>query len=115
MTETRRRTLQQILEEAQTLPPAEQLRFIRAACSDDSGEIAAEEAELSRQGWFQSELIDSSDAQDPAGQAIGPYRLVRSLGKGGMGEVFLAERADDQFRQKVAIKLVRRGLLSRHI
>src|SRR5688572_20938970 len=31
-----------------------------------------------------------------------------------MGEVFLAERADDQFRQQVAIKLVRRGLLSRH-
>jgi tetratricopeptide (TPR) repeat protein len=46
---------------------------------------------------------------------IGPYRIVRSLGQGGMGEVFLAERADDQFRQQVAIKLVRRGLLSRHV
>ena len=43
---------------------------------------------------------------DPAGQRIGPYRIVRSLGQGGMGEVFLAERADDQFQQQVAIKLV---------
>ncbi len=32
-----------------------------------------------------------------------------------MGEVFLAERADEQFQQHVAIKLVRRGLLSRHV
>src|SRR4030095_8173169 len=42
-------------------------------------------------------------------------RIVRSLGRGGMGEVFLAERADEQFQQQVAIKLVRRGLLSRHV
>jgi len=116
MSETRKRTLQQILEEAQTLPPGEQLRFIRAACSDDNvAALAAEEEQLSRQGWFEATDADPGAAPDPAGQMIGPYRLERSLGRGGMGEVFLAERADDQFRQKVAIKLVRRGLLSRHI
>ena len=117
MADTRKRTLQQILEEAQTLPPGEQLRFIRAACSDDSvAALSAEQEQLSRQGWFDSaEPTDLTAIPDPAGQMIGAYRLVRSLGRGGMGEVFLAERADDQFRQKVAIKLVRRGLLSRHI
>jgi serine/threonine protein kinase len=115
MGETRKRTLLQILEEAQTLPPGEQLHFIRAACSDDN--LSMEQEQLSRQGWFDSPEVvsDSASALDPAGQMIGSYRLVRSLGRGGMGEVFLAERADDQFRQKVAIKLVRRGLLSRHI
>ena len=114
MSETRKRTLQQILDEAQTLPPNEQLHFIRAACSDDNQSV--DEDQLSRQGWFDGEAVEASaEAVDPAGQMIGPYRLVRSLGRGGMGEVFLAERADDQFRQKVAIKLVRRGLLSRHI
>ena len=42
-----------------------------------------------------------------AGQRLGPYRLVAELGSGGMGLVFLAERADEQFRQQVAIKLIR--------
>jgi serine/threonine-protein kinase len=116
MADTRKRTLQQILDEAQTLPPGEQLRFIRAACSDDSLALADEQEQLSRQGWFEpAGPIDLTVIPDPAGQTIGAYRLVRSLGRGGMGEVFLAERADDQFRQKVAIKLVRQGLLSRHI
>jgi eukaryotic-like serine/threonine-protein kinase len=44
---------------------------------------------------------------------IGPYRVLRTLGAGGMGEVFLAERADAQFEQQVAIKLVQGGPLAR--
>jgi eukaryotic-like serine/threonine-protein kinase len=40
---------------------------------------------------------------------IGSYKLVRELGHGGMGTVFLAERADGQFQQRVAIKLLRFG------
>jgi len=40
------------------------------------------------------------------GRRIGPYRLIRELGAGGMGEVYLAERADAEFDQQVAIKLV---------
>ena len=40
---------------------------------------------------------------------IGPYRLMHELGQGGMGVVYLAER-DDQFHQRVAVKIVRRGL-----
>lgn len=39
-----------------------------------------------------------------AGAMVGPYRLLRLIGTGGMGEVHLAERADGQFRQLVAIK-----------
>ena len=41
---------------------------------------------------------------------VGPYRLVRELGRGGMGTVFLAERDDDQYKASVAIKLVRPGM-----
>ncbi|HJU39689.1 MAG TPA: serine/threonine-protein kinase, partial [Tahibacter sp.] len=40
-------------------------------------------------------------------KALGPYRLLRELGSGGMGTVFLAERADGAYRQHVAIKLLR--------
>jgi tRNA A-37 threonylcarbamoyl transferase component Bud32/tetratricopeptide (TPR) repeat protein len=43
------------------------------------------------------------------GAQCGPYRLIRLLGEGGMGAVFLAERADGEVEQQVAIKLVRAG------
>jgi len=46
------------------------------------------------------------------GDRIGPYRVLRTLGAGGMGEVYLAERADAQFEQQVAIKVVHGGLLA---
>lgn len=42
--------------------------------------------------------------------AVGPYRVVGEVGRGGMGTVYLAERADQQFEQRVALKLVRDGL-----
>jgi eukaryotic-like serine/threonine-protein kinase len=44
-----------------------------------------------------------------AGQIIDRYRIIREIGRGGMGAVFLAERADDQYRKQVAIKLIKRG------
>jgi serine/threonine-protein kinase len=45
-----------------------------------------------------------------AGQEIGPYRLVSPLGEGGMGQVWLAVRADGLYERRVAIKLLRPGL-----
>jgi len=47
------------------------------------------------------------------GQSIGPYRLVRLLGAGGMGAVYLAERSEQGFTQTVALKLVRKSLGSK--
>ncbi|MGH8260841.1 MAG: protein kinase domain-containing protein [Steroidobacteraceae bacterium] len=44
-----------------------------------------------------------------AGQRLGPYRLTAVIGSGGMGEVYRAVRADEEYRQEVAIKLVRAG------
>jgi serine/threonine protein kinase len=49
------------------------------------------------------------------GDRIGPYRILHTLGVGGMAEVYLAERADEEFQQKVAIKLVHGGSLRRGI
>ncbi|MFC4309620.1 tetratricopeptide repeat protein [Steroidobacter flavus] len=117
------RSIAAIVDEAQQLPEEDRLQFLRQACASDSQLYESAVAELhsrphSRQNWFDSA---GSEAEPDAmfeqrrtltGERIGAYRLVRSLGEGGMGEVFLAERADAQFKQQVAIKLVRRGLLS---
>jgi serine/threonine protein kinase len=49
-------------------------------------------------------------APDVLGRRIGPYEVVRELGRGGMGTVFLGVRVDDQYRKQVAIKVVRAAL-----
>jgi eukaryotic-like serine/threonine-protein kinase len=57
-------------------------------------------------------LVAELEARDgpPADERIGRYRLVREIGRGGTGTVFLAERDDGAFRQRVAVKWLRRGL-----
>ena len=68
----------------------------------------------------QDDLLDRlSTSSEPGAQAldslscgtrVGAYRIAQLLGRGGMGEVYLAERADGQYDQKVALKLMRRDV-----
>jgi eukaryotic-like serine/threonine-protein kinase len=51
-----------------------------------------------------------NDSATKEGTRIGPYRILRELGHGGMGAVYLAERDDEHYRQQVAIKLIKPGL-----
>ena len=51
----------------------------------------------------------------PFGKRVGPYQILQSLGTGGMAEVYRAIRADDQYRQEVAIKVVRAGQDSAYV
>jgi serine/threonine protein kinase/tetratricopeptide (TPR) repeat protein len=53
------------------------------------------------------EMLRSGDGLDLS--HCGPYRLVRLLGSGGMGDVYLAERSDGEIQQKVAVKVLRAG------
>jgi eukaryotic-like serine/threonine-protein kinase len=50
--------------------------------------------------------------ENKKGKQIGPYKITDELGHGGMGSVFLAERADGQFKQRVALKFLRAGFTS---
>jgi tRNA A-37 threonylcarbamoyl transferase component Bud32/F0F1-type ATP synthase membrane subunit c/vacuolar-type H+-ATPase subunit K len=51
----------------------------------------------------------------PAGTTVGAWRVVSLLGRGGMGEVYLAERSDPAFAQRVALKVIKRGMDSQAI
>ncbi|MBP9664295.1 MAG: protein kinase [Pyrinomonadaceae bacterium] len=60
---------------------------------------------------FSSSFIDGREADDRlAGQQIGHYRVVSEIGHGGMGAVYLAEREDGTFSQRVALKLLKREM-----
>lgn len=59
---------------------------------------------------FSTDLVDDVQTNDLTGQEIGPYRLIRELGIGGMGAVYLSERIDGKFKQQVALKVLKREM-----
>jgi tetratricopeptide (TPR) repeat protein len=70
-------------------------------------DFSADEDMLSTLPRFDEPLLTLSP-----GHRIGPYRIVSTLGRGGMGVVYRAQRDDGKFEQKVAIKVVSAGLNS---
>jgi eukaryotic-like serine/threonine-protein kinase len=54
-------------------------------------------------------LLEESEERSHTGQMLGPYRVIRKIGHGGMGAVYLAARVDQAFQKEVAIKLIKRG------
>jgi eukaryotic-like serine/threonine-protein kinase len=110
-----------MFEQALELPAAERATFLEKNCHDDE-ELRREVESLieshAKAGRFidQPSLFFSADAIEedgetlPAGQLIGRYRIVRELGRGGMGAVYLAERADEEYEKRVAIKVIKRGM-----
>jgi serine/threonine protein kinase/tetratricopeptide (TPR) repeat protein len=67
---------------------------------------AVEQAAVSAAGEAQARV----GVENLIGTRIGSYRILREIGRGGMGVVYLAQRDDDQFEKKVAIKKVLRGM-----
>jgi eukaryotic-like serine/threonine-protein kinase len=61
---------------------------------------------LAAAAWLQDD--DAQSVQ--TGERIGPWQVLRELGRGGMGVVWLVERADGQFEQRAALKLIKRGM-----
>lgn len=107
---------------ASDLSGDERGKFLKAECEDDPELLeyllALLGAEQNLGGTIEGSIaaaIDATfgedDSEELEGQMIGPYRVERLIGSGGMGMVYLARRADDQFDQQVAIKLGRHRLV----
>ncbi len=106
--------IQRIFDAALDLPEGERRAFANREASDP--EVAEEVGGLldSHAGDGKLSRMDrTSTAEETVGAAptspeqIGPYHILRRLGSGGMGTVYLAERSDGQYEHRVALKLMR--------
>jgi serine/threonine-protein kinase len=120
MTPETRRRVEELFDALVELRPDARRRALDDARVREN-EVASEVERLLRahdasDGFIERPAYESAGATivgasglDP-GTRIGRYRVVREIGRGGMGEVYLAERADASFQQRVAIKVVKRGM-----
>lgn len=111
------RQIREVLGEALDLPPAERHTFLEKSCEGDPSLLQEVLALLTAAEDESNPLDQPPDLSaflppDPQGQRVGPYRILRELGRGGMGVVYLAERADQAFDKKVALKVLRWGRLT---
>ena len=101
---------------------AARIALVERRCGQDTDLLEEAESLLAEAEALLKERTDSFEdcAQNAAstfwqegpprgGERVGAYVIVRELGRGGMGTVFLAERADGQFEKQVAIKILNRG------
>ncbi len=120
----------ELLDEALDLPPGQRSPFLDRACGDDPqlrglverliSAAELEDPEFKSGGALKGPLGDRirtelAEEESLAGATVGRYRIVREVGRGGMAVVYLAERADGQFRQEVALKLLSAGLVASHV
>jgi serine/threonine protein kinase len=133
MSPERWQQVEAVLDGALDLPEAERHAYLSRACGSDAALRAEVEALIAAcerpsrvpdhpavvfaapllggaTGPADQSLSALAAGAEPAPPRIGAYRVVREAGRGGMGTVYVAERADGQFEQRVALKLMRRGI-----
>ena len=122
------RHLEDLYHAAMEQPEGQRAAFLESSCDGDQ-DLRSEVESLISHALQTGRIIDqpamevvaSAMAEDlhcaggsktdsMLGARIAQYRLVEKLGAGGMGDVYRAVRADDQFEKQVAVKLVRQGL-----
>lgn len=111
----------ELFEQALALPPDERSDFLAKQCAGDESLrkevealLASEEAVDGESFLEPSDVISSQMAalkpDDPmVGKRLGVYEIRKRIGQGGMGNVYLATRVED-FKQRVAIKILKRGM-----
>lgn len=111
------RKIEELFEKASELSPDERISYLKNECGDDN-EIFDEVISLLNAddnihpvlNKKASDLINIEQKLNFIGQQIGSYKIIEEIASGGMGTVFLAERSDGIFEQKVALKIIKPGL-----
>ena len=124
MTPERWRQVEEIFQAALDLSPEDRNRYVDEICQEDS-DLRRDVESLLSQYDSAGELLDEPiygntelsalesfiDEKDPMiGRRLGAYRIEHEIGRGGMGAVYEASRADNEFNKRAAIKLVKRGM-----
>ncbi len=120
MNEARWQRMQELFHAAADLPPCERLAYLRTACGGDE-QLLGDVSALLEQDARGGSLLDrdlaeiahdavAGTAEGASNKEFGRYQIVRVLGQGGMGTVYLAERED--LASQVAIKVLRDAWLS---
>ncbi len=114
--------LNEIFAAALELDTGERATFLDKNCEPDLRPeveaMLAANRHLDSQKFLEANAFDATtralsplEAEDALkDKRIGSYRIIREIGRGGMGAVYLAQRADAQFRQQVALKIIKRGM-----
>jgi serine/threonine protein kinase/TolB-like protein len=114
------RRIEGLLDAALDAPPAERAALLERACHEEPGlrdevqrllrahERAGGFLETPARDFAAPFLADVESLHAPltAGAHVGPYRVIREVGRGGMGVVYLAERDDGEYRKRVALKVL---------
>ncbi|HXF39185.1 MAG TPA: serine/threonine-protein kinase, partial [Blastocatellia bacterium] len=117
MTSDHWQRVRDVFDAAKEMAPAERAVYLAEACHDDDAraevkalldahEAAADFIEQPAMAKVSGLAMDAQPPSAP-GRRIGPYQIVREIGRGGMGVVYLAFRDDEAYQKLVAIKLAR--------
>ncbi len=102
----------EVFHRATELEGAARARYLEEACAGDAELLDEVRSLLDADGRASGDFLETPAGARPEAPPvrIGAWRVVRELGRGGMGTVYLVERADGTFTMTAALKLLRRGL-----
>ncbi|HVF73270.1 MAG TPA: serine/threonine-protein kinase [Chthoniobacterales bacterium] len=116
MTAERWKRVKTILADALEMPSDERrTKFVRQSCNGDTTlereveALLAQETRLIEECAANRATSAPPDGQSRISERVGSYSVVRELGRGGMGAVYLADRVGGEFDKQVAVKLLKRG------